>query len=60
MIPLDCFYKDCTEEQYNDLGNVNFDHPQMFDWPLLKQTLQKLKDGSDVTIPNYDYATCKR
>ena len=40
MIPIDCFYHDCTEEQMKDLGNVNFDHPRMFDWELLKRTLK--------------------
>ena len=60
MIPLDCFYNDCTEEQLKDLSNVNFDHPNMFDWPLLKETLQKLREGQDVTLPDYDYITCTR
>ena len=36
LIPLDCFYKECTEEQMANIGNVNFDHPDMFDWDLLK------------------------
>ena len=60
MIPLDCFYKECTEEQMQNLGAVNFDHPDIFDWELLKQTLQKLKNGENVIKPDYDYKTCKR
>ena len=60
MIPIDCFYHDCTEEQMKDLGNVNFDHPQIFDWELLKRTLKQLQNGQDVVIPDYDYKTCSR
>ncbi len=43
-----------------NIGKVNFDHPSMFDWDLIKQTLAKLKQGKDVTIPDYNYVTCKR
>lgn len=60
LIPLDCFYKECTPEQMENIGKVNFDHPSMFDWNLVKETFQKLKEGKDVTIPDYDYVTCKR
>lgn len=60
LIPLDCFYKECTEEQMANIGSVNFDHPSMFDWDLVRETLTKLKQGHNVTIPDYDYVTCKR
>lgn len=39
MLPLDCFYKECTPEQMANISNVNFDHPEIFDWELLIQTL---------------------
>ena len=45
MIALDSFYKECTPEQMADLGSVNFDHPTMFDWVLLKEVLSNLKAG---------------
>lgn len=41
-----------------DIGNVNFDHPNIFDWDLLISTLNQLREGKDVIIPNYDYITC--
>ena len=43
-----------------NLGNVNFDHPERFDWELLKEKLQLLYDGHDVVIPEFDYITCTR
>lgn len=44
----------------SNIGNVNFDHPEMFDWVLLKETLDQLKQGKNVCIPDYNYLTCKR
>ena len=43
-----------------NIGSVNFDHPSMFDWALLKEIFMKLKAGQDVFLPKYDYVTCKR
>ena len=43
-----------------NIGKVNFDHPSMFDWDLVKETLQQLQRGEDVLIPDYDYVSCKR
>ena len=43
-----------------NIGKVNFDHPSMFDWDLIKETIEKLRQGEDVTIPDYNYVTCKR
>ncbi len=39
LIPVDCFYKECTPEQMANIGKVNFDHPSMFDWDLVKETV---------------------
>jgi uridine kinase len=30
------------------------------DWDLAKSTVEKLLRGEDVTVPNYNYKTCKR
>ena len=43
-----------------NIGKVNFDHPSMFDWDLIKETLHALRRGEDVTIPDYNYVTCQR
>lgn len=42
-----------------NIGSVNFDHPDIFDWALIHDTLQQLKQGKDVCIPDYNYVTCK-
>ncbi|MBC7385691.1 MAG: uridine kinase [Cryobacterium sp.] len=41
-------------------GEANFDHPEAFDWPLLRDQLARLKDGYEVSVPVYDYKTSRR
>jgi uridine kinase len=43
-----------------EVGKYNFDHPDAFDWPLLRATLAQLLNYQDVEIPNYNYTTCRR
>ncbi|KAL2951376.1 hypothetical protein AAZX31_19G045800 [Glycine max] len=42
------------------VNEYNFDHPDAFDTKLLLSTLEKLKCGQPVTIPNYDFNSHKR
>jgi len=41
-------------------GSYNFDHPEAFDWPLLRSQLEQLKNGGRVHVPVYDYRTNQR
>lgn len=41
-------------------GMPNFDHPDAFDWALLKSHLQQLKNGKDIESPIYDFSTNSR
>jgi len=41
-------------------GDYNFDHPDAFDWPLLRSHLEILKQGGKVNVPVYDYRTNQR
>jgi len=43
-----------------DASNYNFDHPSSIDFPLLAQHLEKLRQGEDVHVPHYDFATHSR
>lgn len=36
-------------------GGYNFDHPEAFDWKLLKKHLQMLKMGKEIPVPCYDF-----
>ncbi len=41
-------------------GKANFDHPDAFDWDLLRQHLGQLKRGESVDCPVYDFSTSTR
>lgn len=36
-------------------GRPNFDHPDAFDWPLLKKHLMALREGKSIKSPHYDF-----
>lgn len=41
-------------------GKVNFDHPDAFDWNLLRHHLTELKKGHSIKCPIYDFSTSTR
>jgi uridine kinase len=42
------------------LADVNFDHPDALDFPLLSRHLAQLKSGRGIDVPVYDFVTHKR
>ncbi|XP_037084172.1 uridine-cytidine kinase 2-B-like isoform X2 [Pollicipes pollicipes] len=61
-ISQDSFYRDLSlEESQKALrGQVNFDHPDMFDDRMLLETLRDIRDGKQCHLPVYDYKTNSR
>ncbi|KAH6774392.1 uridine like 5 [Perilla frutescens var. hirtella] len=59
LINQDAFYRSLNGEQLKKVGEYNFDHPDAFDTELLLSCMEKIKHGSVVTIPNYDFKTHK-
>lgn len=41
-------------------GKANFDHPDAFDWNLLRHHLAELKKGHSIKCPVYDFSTSTR
>jgi uridine kinase len=41
-------------------GGLNFDHPDAFDWTLLREHLTALRAGESVEVPTYDFTESKR
>lgn len=41
-------------------GKVNFDHPDAFDWNLLRHHLAELKKGHSIKCPIYDFSNSTR
>ncbi|KAK2169705.1 hypothetical protein NP493_1177g00003 [Ridgeia piscesae] len=62
LLSMDSFYKVLSEKDHELAANAeyNFDHPDAFDFDLLRITLQRLKEGKNVEVPIYNFATHRR
>ena len=60
LLPQDSYYKDSSHVPAELRQQINFDHPDAFDWPLLLQHIQMLKEGKSIEQPVYYYQTCSR
>lgn len=60
VIPQDSYYKDSSHVPAEERQNINFDHPDAFEWPLLAKHIEMLKKGQAVEQPIYDYITSSR
>ncbi len=60
VIPQDSYYKDSSHVPVEERQNINFDHPDAFEWPLLAKHIEQLKKGQAVEQPIYDYITSSR
>ena len=60
VIPQDSYYKDSSHVPVEERQNINFDHPDAFEWPLLAKHIEMLKRGETIEQPVYDYLTCTR
>ena len=54
VIPLDSYYNDSSHIPAEDRQKINFDHPDAFEWPLLIEHIQRLREGQMVEQPIYD------
>lgn len=60
VIPQDSYYKDSSHVPVEERQNINFDHPNAFEWSLLEDQIKQLKDGKSIEQPIYSYLTCTR
>ncbi len=60
VIPLDSYYNDSSDVPVEERQKINFDHPDAFEWKLLRRHLQELKEGKSVEQPIYDYISSTR
>jgi len=56
----DAYYKDLSGLPPTQKKAVNFDHPNSLETELLAQHIEMLKNGQQVEIPIYDFATHSR
>jgi uridine kinase len=60
LLNQDSYYLSSPPTGHRVHGEPNFDHPDAFDWPLLKDHLTRLKAGEQVAVPVYDFKTSRR
>ncbi|KAG0238490.1 uridine kinase family-domain-containing protein [Mortierella sp. GBAus27b] len=62
LLHLHDFYKELSEEDRLRVasGLYNFDHPDAFDWDLVAQVMDDLKEGNLTALPRFDFATKRR
>lgn len=60
IIQHDSYYKDLSSFKGKNIDEINFDHPNSLDTPLLVRHLKKLKNSQPVEKPIYDFTTYRR
>lgn len=60
LLPQDSYYKDSSHVPAAERQHINFDHPDAFDWPLLRAQVSALRRGESIEQPTYDYITSSR
>jgi uridine kinase len=56
ILHMDSYYlPKLPKELKTTSGKPNFDHPDAFDWDLLQEHIQMLKNGKAVKSPHYDF-----
>jgi uridine kinase len=61
IVHMDSYYlPKLPKELKASNGSPNFDHPDAFDWALLKKHLNDLKNGKSVKSPHYDFKKNQR
>ena len=59
-IPLDNYYRDLSHLDLEERQQVNYDHPDAFEWELLREHLEQLLSGQPVEMPQYDFEVHNR
>ncbi len=60
VVPLDSYYNDTSSMTEEERHAINFDHPDAFDWKLLIQQVNDLRNGIAIEQPTYSYFQCNR
>lgn len=60
VVPQDSYYNDTTGMTPEERKQINFDHPDAFDWKLLIKQIGELKAGKAIEQPTYSYLISNR
>ena len=54
-IPLDNYYEDQSHLPVGERDATNYDHPDAFEWELIREQVSTLLDGKPIEMPTYDF-----
>jgi uridine kinase len=60
ILPQDAYYYDNSQLSPAERQEVNFDHPDSLEFPLLIRHIRELKSGNTIERPVYTYISCTR
>lgn len=60
VVPQDSYYNDTTGLTMEQRKQINFDHPDAFDWELLTKHIKDLRDGIAIEQPTYSFLASNR
>jgi len=60
IIPQDSYYKDNSHLPLEERQEINFDHPDAVEFPLLIDHIKKIRQQQTIHQPIYSYLTCTR
>jgi len=60
ILPLDSYYRDRSSFSFEEREKINYDHPDAFDFPLLRNHLNILKKGGKIQRPMYSFTAHTR
>ncbi len=60
ILSLDNYYRDHSDRSLEARSEINYDHPDAFEWELLVDQLEQLTSGSPIEMPQYDFTTHTR
>ncbi len=55
ILDMDSYYKDYSNLPFEERLKINYDHPDAFDIPLLKEHIQNLLEGNEIKKPIYSF-----
>lgn len=60
VVPQDSYYNENKNMTDEERHAINFDHPDAFDWRLLRKQIDELRHGRAIEQPTYSYLICNR
>ena len=57
FIDMDAYYRNFTELTLDERKHLNWDHPDAFDFELLRDNLERLSNREPIEKPVYDFVT---